>query len=85
MSSDSKFRRSISATVSRQIFQHMCSFAGSSTGSWDIDAAHPDGSSSPTSQMAATHISSRQQSVTTTGSHDVQDASEVRQVLFQIA
>ncbi len=63
----------------------MCSFAGSSTGSWDIDAAHPDGSSSPTSQMAATHISSRQQSVTTTGSHDVQDASEVRQVLSQIA
>ncbi|KAL0047001.1 hypothetical protein WJX82_003862 [Trebouxia sp. C0006] len=49
---------------------------GSSTGSWDIDAAHLDGCSSPTSQMAATHISSRQQSATTTGSHDVQDASE---------
>ncbi|DBB00872.1 TPA: hypothetical protein ACH3X1_000791 [Trebouxia sp. C0004] len=52
---------------------------GSSTGSWEIDAAHPDISSSPTSQMAATHVSSRQQSVTSTGGHDVQDASEVRQ------
>lgn len=49
---------------------------GSSTGSWDIDAAHPDGYNSPTSQTPATHISSRQQSVTTSGSHDVQDASE---------
>ncbi|KAL0039000.1 hypothetical protein WJX77_004734 [Trebouxia sp. C0004] len=49
---------------------------GSSTGSWEIDAAHPDISSSPTSQMAATHVSSRQQSVTSTGGHDVQDASE---------
>lgn len=49
---------------------------GSSTGSWDIDAAHPNGSSSPTCDTAATQISSRQQSATTTGSHDVQDASE---------
>ena len=82
MSSDGSFRRPF---LQQFQFQHVCSFVGSSTGSWDIDAAHPDGRSSPTSQTVATLMSSKQQSATTTGSHDVQDASEVRQLLSQTA
>lgn len=46
---------------------------GRSTGSWDIGAAHADGFSTPTSQAP---VSSRQQSGTSAGMHDVQDASQ---------
>ena len=47
--------------------------AGSSAGSWKIDAAHAEGHSSPTVQAMA----SRQHSGVTTSSHDVHDAAEV--------
>lgn len=54
------------------VLSHLFDNAGSSAGSWDIDAAPADGCSTP----KICTVSSRQHHGMTT-SHDIQDASEV--------